>query len=64
MTAALNAANEELVSAFLDKKILFTDIQDNIERVLNAHECRYNLSLDDILEVDRETRKKIKELLR
>jgi len=64
MTTVLNAANEELVSAFLGKKILFTDIQDNIERVLNAHICRYNLSLDDILAVDRETREKTKELLR
>lgn len=64
MTCAMNAANEELVAAFLDKKILFTDIQDNIERVLSDHICRYDLSLEDILETDREIREKTRELLR
>lgn len=64
MTCAMNAANEELVAAFLNKKILFTDIQDNIERVLNDHICRYDLSLEDILETDREIREKTRELLR
>ena len=55
---ALNAANEVLVAAFLDRKIKFTDIQDNIKRILDSHNCKYNLSLEDILETDRETREK------
>lgn len=59
---ALNAANEVLVDAFLKGKIKFTDIQDNIKRVLDSHNCKYNLSLEDILDVDREVREKTKKL--
>lgn len=60
---AMNAANEELVAAFLAEKIRFTDIQDNIKRVLDAHNCKYNPTLEDILEVDRKTREITKELI-
>ncbi len=59
---ALNAANEVLVAAFLEGKIKFTDIQDNIKRVLESHNCKYNLSLDDILTIDKETREITKNL--
>lgn len=60
---ALNAANEVLVAAFLAGKIKFTDIQDNIKRILDSHNCKYNLSLEDILETDREIREKTEELI-
>lgn len=54
--ATLNGANEVLVSMFLEKKIGFTDIQDIIEKVLEAHKPQYNLDLEGILEADRAAR--------
>lgn len=54
--AALNGANEALVAMFLEKKIGFTDIQDIIEKVLEAHKPQYNPDLERILEADRAAR--------
>lgn len=54
--AVLNAANEVLVQKFLEKRIKFTDIPNTIERVLEAHTPQFDLSVWDILEIDRETR--------
>ena len=59
----LNAANEVLVSAFLNKKIRFMDIQNTLERILHDHKPMYNLDLEDILEIDKETRKLTGEIL-
>lgn len=53
----LNGANEVLVQLFLEKKIKFIDIQNNIERILNAHTPTYNLSLEDVLEADKLARR-------
>jgi len=55
----LNAANEVLVQKFLDKKIKFTDIQNNLEIIMQKHKPMYHLTLDDILDIDVETRTKI-----
>lgn len=54
---ALNGANESLVEMFLQGKIKFTEIPDNIEKILNNHTPTYNLGLNDIIEIDREIRK-------
>lgn len=62
--AAMNGANEALVQLFLEKKIKFTDIQNTIERILNAHVPTYNLGLDDILEADKAARSMVYELLK
>ena len=59
----LNAANEVLVSAFLNKKIRFMDIQNTLERILHDHKPMYNLDLEGILEIDKETRKLTGEIL-
>lgn len=59
----LNAANEVLVSAFLNKKIRFTDIQKTLEHILHEHKPTYNLDLEGILEIDKETRKLTGEFL-
>jgi 1-deoxy-D-xylulose-5-phosphate reductoisomerase len=56
LPAALNAANEEAVKAFLDGRIRLTDIARVIERVMDAHETRAVSSLDVVLEVDRQAR--------
>ena len=52
--AVMNGANEELVALFLKGKIHFTDIQINIEKILDDHKPAYNLTLEDILEADRQ----------
>lgn len=56
LPAAMNAANEEAVSAFLGRRIRLTDIACVIERVMDAHETRAVSSLDVVLEVDRQAR--------
>jgi 1-deoxy-D-xylulose-5-phosphate reductoisomerase len=53
LPAAMNAANEEAVKAFLAGGIRLTDIARVIERVMDAHETRAVESLDVVLEVDR-----------
>jgi 1-deoxy-D-xylulose-5-phosphate reductoisomerase len=56
LAAALNAANEEAVKAFLEGRIRLTDIARVIEHVMDAHETRTVSSLDVVLEVDRQSR--------
>ena len=56
LPAALNAANEEAVKAFLGGRMRLTDIARVIERVMDAHETRPVSSLDVVLEVDRRAR--------
>ena len=56
LPAALNAANEQAVSAFLDRRIRLTDIPRVTESVMNAHRTRPVSGLDVVLEVDRESR--------
>ncbi|HEX6183077.1 MAG TPA: hypothetical protein VFZ44_04130, partial [Pyrinomonadaceae bacterium] len=56
LPAALNAANEQAVSAFLDRRIRLTDIPRVTESVMDAHRTRPVSSLDVVLEVDREAR--------
>ena len=62
--AALNSANEVLVNEFLNDKISFYDIPYYIERTLQEHKNRVNPTLEDILEVDKETREFIANLLK
>jgi len=60
MPACLNAANEEMVAAFLAGAASFPDIARNIETVMHRHSGGPARSLEDLLEVDawarRETR--------
>lgn len=55
---ALNAANEVLVSLFLKEKIGFYDISDIIAKILASHRPVYNLTIEDILEIDKDAREK------
>lgn len=55
-TVVLNAANEVAVKAFLDRKISFEKIPVVIERALTLHKTRPDPDLEDIIEVDRQTR--------
>jgi 1-deoxy-D-xylulose-5-phosphate reductoisomerase len=55
--AALNAANEIAVAAFLENKICFHDLPKVIEKVLDKHQIKQNPSLEDILGADNEARR-------
>ena len=63
MPAAMNAANEVAVEAFLQGQIRFVDIFSVVEETMNAHQIAPFNNLEDILMVDRESRNKAKELL-
>jgi 1-deoxy-D-xylulose-5-phosphate reductoisomerase len=51
--AVLNAANEEAVAAFVDRKIGFTQISEVVESTLKALKLSKSPSLEEILESDR-----------
>ncbi len=58
MPAALNAANEVAVAAFLDGELSFLGIPEVIREVLDVHQNVPDPSLDDILRADGEARTK------
>lgn len=59
----LNAANEVLADAFLQEKIGFLDIPRKLSLILSRHSAAERLDLEGILEIDRQTRAKTRELL-
>jgi len=61
---ALNAANEAVVSAFLEQRIKFMDISDVVTEVVENHQKRKVQSLEDIFDVDSETRRVSLDLLK
>jgi 1-deoxy-D-xylulose-5-phosphate reductoisomerase len=63
MPAAMNAANEVAVEAFLRGGIGFTDIPDVIRSTMEAHTPREISSLDDALDTDRWAREKAESLV-
>ena len=52
LAAAMNAANEEAVQAFIDQRISLTDIPRVIEMVMDEHQTREVKNLDVVLEAD------------
>jgi 1-deoxy-D-xylulose-5-phosphate reductoisomerase len=62
--AALNAANEVLVDAFLKGKIGFLEIQNTIEKVLESHKLIKHPDYESIIETDYLTRKLVADKLR
>src|SRR5438132_118740 len=56
LPAAMNAANEEAVQAFIDERISLLDIPQIIERVMNHHRTCAVKDLDTVLEADRSVR--------
>ncbi len=60
----LNGANEVLVDLFLHEKIKFIDIQNNLEKILSNHKPEYDLTLEDILRIDKEIRKQTYDLFK
>ena len=61
--AVLNAANEVVVDAFLNRRIRFFEISEYIQRVLELHQPVKKPSLDDILDADRWAREAANDLL-
>lgn len=61
--AVLNAANEEVVNAFLKGKINFIQIPKIIEKVLSRHKNTLEPSLNEILGADSWAREETKRLL-
>jgi 1-deoxy-D-xylulose-5-phosphate reductoisomerase len=53
LPAAMNAANEEAVTAFLDERIGLTEIPLVIEGVMNSHSSKPVENIETVLEVDR-----------
>ncbi|AEF17328.1 MULTISPECIES: 1-deoxy-D-xylulose-5-phosphate reductoisomerase [Thermoanaerobacterium] len=60
MTTVLNTADEVAVQLFLERVISFNDIPYIIEKYMNNHKNIINPELNDIIEVDKEIREKIK----
>src|SRR5882672_3969207 len=56
LPAAMNAANEEAVQAFIDERISLTDIPRVIEAVMNSHAIEPLANLDIVLNTDRRAR--------
>ena len=62
-TAALNAANEVAVEAFLSRRARFLDIPRIIEKVLERHVTQRADSLPPILDADRNSRRVAERIL-
>lgn len=59
----LNAANEILVEAFLNKKIKYTDIPNIIESMINLYPKKELNTIEEILEFDKEIKEKTLKLI-
>lgn len=62
LPAVMNAANEEAVFLFLDKKISLWDIYEITKRMMEEHINIKNPSLEEIIEQDFITREKVKSI--
>ncbi|HZE71246.1 MAG TPA: 1-deoxy-D-xylulose-5-phosphate reductoisomerase [Pyrinomonadaceae bacterium] len=56
LPAAMNAANEEAVRAFIEMQICLTDIPQVIQAVMEAHQTKPVTSIEIVLEADRQGR--------
>ena len=61
--AALNAANEEAVTAFCEGRIRFTGIYPLVDQTMQRVESQQSTSLESVLSVDRKTREVARSLL-
>lgn len=56
LPAAMNAANEEAVSAFINERICLTEIPQIIETVMDQHENKPAKDIQTILDADHQAR--------
>ena len=59
----LNAANEIAVAGFLAGRIGFTDIPSLVEEALERNAAEAPTSIDEVIAIDRETRRKVNEMV-
>lgn len=59
----LNAANEVLVDAFLNKKIAYTQIPKGIKKMLEDHQPMDLNTVDEILALDEEVKEKTRKMI-
>lgn len=64
LPCAMNAANEIAVQAFLEGKIKLSAIPEIIEKTMNAHQNKFDASLEEILNADCEARRFAEDCLR
>ncbi|MDH5386222.1 MAG: 1-deoxy-D-xylulose-5-phosphate reductoisomerase [Candidatus Aminicenantes bacterium] len=63
VSVALNTADEVAVRAFIEGRLRFMDIPEVVTEIVEGHQIRNMESLEDIFEVDRETRSKTRNLI-
>jgi 1-deoxy-D-xylulose-5-phosphate reductoisomerase len=63
MPAVLNAANEEAVDLFLNNKIKFLEIPQLVKHAMENHNVEYNITIDNILEIEKTTRTFVNSLI-
>lgn len=59
----LNAANEVLVDAFLNKKITYTQIPKGIQKMLDEHNLIELNTVEEILALDKEVKEKTRKMI-
>ena len=59
----LNAANEVAVAAFLANHIDFAEIAGSVARALNAFSGKAPVSIEEVIDIDREVREKAREFM-
>jgi 1-deoxy-D-xylulose-5-phosphate reductoisomerase len=62
--AVFNAANEQAVDAFHDRRISFTDILDLIEEVIQRHSPEEQMTLESVLDAERWARETANQLIK
>jgi 1-deoxy-D-xylulose-5-phosphate reductoisomerase len=63
LPVALNAANEVAVTAFLEKRILFSDLRTVVAKVMEGHRARPADTVDEITDIDKEARREARRFL-
>jgi len=63
LAAAMNAANEIAVHAFLNKKIKYGQIPEIIKQAMDSHKNKLNPSVETVLEEDKKARKTAEKII-
>ena len=63
VAVALNTANEVAVEAFIEEEIPFSDIAAIVTAIVEDHTKRKVINLEDIFDIDRETKRKTRNLI-
>ncbi|MDO6354091.1 1-deoxy-D-xylulose-5-phosphate reductoisomerase [Caloramator sp. CAR-1] len=64
MPTVLNAANEEAVKLFLERKISFLEIPKLLQAAMENHKVEHNLTIEKIITIEESTKKYINELIK